>query len=150
MDERYVSPLVNRINYLAILLSILAISSTQLSDLVVLKPSLIFSFELFDQGTMQVPYLWTLVTSIFVESSFAFLALHLFIINYIVIQNRESLEKQWTRRNFFTMLCVSGFLSSLTHFLGRMVLYKVFKSSYEDFAYCSLNFIVMALILGLR
>lgn len=84
LDERYVSPLVNRINYLTIILSLLAISSSTFSDLLVFQPKLILNLQNSD-GQLQVPHLWTLVTSLFVETSFAFLVLHLLTINYIAI-----------------------------------------------------------------
>ena len=76
----------------------------------------------------------------------------LIIINYIVYKNRVSFENAWRTRDFYVLLFVSSFLSLMTQTLIRLSILGVFKNveTYKSCRYSGLNFIVMALILGLR
>ena len=97
------------------------------------------------------PYIWTLVTSIFIEENLLFLAFFLALANYIVIMNRQSLEQAWDTKEFVKMICISGGLSSATHLLCRACIYGVTRNqeAYAQYRYSSINIIVMALLLGL-
>jgi hypothetical protein len=44
------------------------------------------------KGEAGFPYFWTLVTSTFIEENLFFLGVYLTLANYIVVQNRQSLE----------------------------------------------------------
>ena len=151
-DGQYVSPLIQRVNYVILIFSICAISSESLADFFVFKPSMIVSVGKKTSKQTSIPFLWTLMTSVFVESNIIFFAIHFATINYVVIKNRKSLEAAWQHRDFLRMLCVSALLSTTTHFMFRLTIYKVTgnEKNYNEFEYCSINFIVIALLLGLR
>ena len=50
------------------------------------------------------------------------------------------------------MIAVSGLLATSTHLLMRLSIYGLFKNSeaYAGYEHASINFIVMALLMGLR
>ena len=151
-DGQYVSPLIQRLNYVILIFSFCAISSSSLANFFVFKPSMILSVGKKSADQSSIPFLWTLVTSVFVESNIILLVIHFITINYVVIKNRKSLESAWQHRDFIKMLCISAFLSTMTHFVFRLSIYKMTGNAknYNSFEYCSINFIVIALLLGLR
>ena len=99
-----------------------------------------------------MPYFWTFFTSILIEESFIYLVFQLALINYIVCKNRKSFENAWHTRDFYILLAVTSFFSLRTQLLIRLSLVGIFKNveSYQTYRYAGLNFIVMALLLGLR
>lgn len=138
LGEVHISPLIKRLNYLIVSLSFISMVSTQANDLLAFKPSSILwaqqmsssnSTHLQENPYSKVPYLWTFSTSVLVESSFVFLALHLLLINYIVMKNRGSLERVWSPKYFLLMLLVSSFLATCTHFAFRLFILEVFKNT---------------------
>jgi len=151
-DGQYVSPLIQRVNYVILIFSICAISSESLAEFFVFKPSMILSVGKKTPKQSSIPFLWTLITSVFVESNIIFLVIHFATINYVVVKNRKSLESAWQHRDFMKMLCISAMLSTSTHFMFRLTIYKATGNvkNYNGFEYCSINFIVIALLLGLR
>ena len=100
---------------------------------------------------MRIPYIWTLMTSVFVEQNLFFMACFLLLMNYIVSMNQRAFNV-WQTRDFFTMLAVSGLLATSTHLLMRLSIYGLFKNAeaYAGYEHASINFIVMALLMGLR
>ena len=74
------------------------------------------------------------------------------LINYIVCKNRKSFEAAWRTRDLYLLLAVSSFFSHMTMLLIRLSIVGVFKNfeTYKACRYSGLNFIVMALLLGLR
>jgi hypothetical protein len=171
VDEENISPLIQRINYLTLTLSLSCMLLSDIKQLLVFKPVNIFNpnkqavaetvaveanstsanSTLSSSMNFGVPYIWTFSTTVFIETNFLFLIIHFMLINYIVIKNKTALEHIWRRKDFFFMICISGFMATCTHFAWRLALYGIFKNekSYSEFEYCSINFIVLALILGL-
>ena len=91
LDTDNISPLVQRLNYIILLLSVSCISMSQLNEIFVFKPVNIYNVDIKPKKLKtesHFPYLWTFLTSVFIDTSIPFLAMHLFIINYIVIKNR--------------------------------------------------------------
>lgn len=153
MDNDHVSPLIQRINYLVIFLSLFGMLSSHVESMLIFRPSFIYMPEGVQDAPIKLveyPYVWTFLTSVFVETNPVFMLMHLFLINYIVIKNKSSFEEAWRRQDLFFLLCISGLLSSLTHFGCRLALMKLSQKTYVDFTYCSLNLIIMALLLGLK
>ena len=103
------------------------------------------------QGT-SIPYVWTTFTSILVEESILFLLSYFVLINYIVYKNRMSFESAWETRDFYKMLLIASTCSLASQLAIRLSLLGVFKNmeSYKACRYSGLNFIVVALLLGLR
>ena len=67
-DHENVSPLIKNINYIMVILSILGLVG--LSDFLMFKPNKIISIIPDSKSSFagwQVPHLWTLITSIFIE-----------------------------------------------------------------------------------
>lgn len=124
------------------------------SDLFVFKPVNIIDLtkKAGEANASKIPFLWTFSTSVFVETNVFFMLVHLFIINYIVIKNKAALEQSWRRRDLFMMIVISGFFATCTHFAMRVLIFFALKneSTYRDFSYSSMNFIIMAFLLGLR
>lgn len=148
LDSVFVSPIIQRINYLILTLSAIALFEP---DFMVFKPQNLIRLAAGDSTeNQQMPYIWTLVTSIFVETNLVYLIAHLFLMNYIVYKNRSSFESSWSAQDFFVMLCVSSLFATSTHFLIRLALFTFSADSYTSFSYSSTNFVILALLLGLR
>lgn len=127
--------------------------SYHVESLLIFRPAYIFTptgSEVKPAKLMDYPYIWTLLTSVFVETNPVFLATHMLLINYIVIKNKSSLESAWKTKDLFVLLCVAGVLSTVSHFICRLVLMKINLEGYLEFQYSSLNLIIMALLLGLK
>lgn len=60
------------------------------------------------------PYIWSLLTCVFIEENLAMLGVFFALANYIVIQNRASLEQAWNPKEFIKMISICGTLSSVT------------------------------------
>jgi hypothetical protein len=157
LDQLHISPMIQRINYLILVLSLSSMLMSSVNDLLVFKPVNIINMNKVapansTDASIRVPFVWTFTTSVFVETNFLFLVMHIMLINYVIIKNKTSLEQIWKIRDLFTMLCVSGFMATCTHFVWRLCIYAILKNeqTYSEFEYCSINFIVMALMLGLR
>jgi len=129
------------------------------SDYLVFMPDHILSQNVKGQQTAtdvsqggSFPYFWTFFTSLFVEESLLILATGLMVINYVVYKNRQSFETVWQTRDFYVMLGVAALLSSMTMLMLRLVMLGLFRNvvAYKAYRYSGLNFIVMALLLGLR
>lgn len=77
---------------------------------------------------------------------------YLLLMNYIVGMNRAAFERAWRSRDLVIMLGVSGLLATSTHLLVRLSMYGIFQNveSYASYEHASINFIVMALLMGLR
>lgn len=153
LDSEHVSPLIQRLNYLVLFLSLFGMLSWHIEALLIFRPAYIYApanSELKPAKLLDYPYVWTLLTSVFVETNPVFLATHLLLINYIVIKNKASLESAWRTKDLVVLLCVAGVLSTLSHFACRLALMKLNLQGYLEFQYCSLNLIIMALLLGLK
>ena len=98
------------------------------------------------------PYLWTLATSVLLETNFLAFLFHLALANYIVYKNKEVLEKAWAPKDFLVMIFITGIMATSIHLLFRLAIYMVTNnlSNYDAFEYASLNFVVMAILIGLR
>ena len=72
--------------------------------------------------------------------------------NYIVLCNRATFETAWRPRDFLLLLCTAGFAATSTHLLLRLGLYGMSHDAdyYASYRFASINFIVMALLVGLR
>ena len=79
-------------------------------------------------GAPSFPYLWTLVTSVFIEENILVLGVFMALANYIVIMNRQSLEQAWEPKEFGKMICVAGGLSSASHLMVRAVIYGITRN----------------------
>lgn len=159
INDENVSPLIQRLNLTVLTFSLLCIlGGRSISDYLVFTPSYLVSME----GKQQegdaastgstIPYVWTPFTCIFIEESLIFLFGQLAVINFIVYKNRRSFEGAWQTRDLYIMLAVASFCSLTTQLLIRLSIVGVFKNveSYKACRYSGLNFIVMALLLGLR
>lgn len=146
----YISPLIQQVNYIIIIFFFASISLQAFNDLLVFRPKNIINFNPKAQGA-PIPFIWTFVTSVFVETSLLFLVIHFATINYVVVMNRSTFENAWTKKEFIKMLCICAALSTTTHFTFRVIIYSCTKNlkNYDAFEYSSINFIVMALLLGL-
>ena len=91
-----------------------------------------------------------MITSVFVETNAVFMLTHLLLVNYIVIKNKASFEEAWRRWDFFLLLCFSGSLATAAHFCCRLIMMEINEKAYLDFEYCSLNLVIMSLLLGLK
>lgn len=120
------------------------------SDLVVFQPKNIISLN--QQQNSSMPYLWTLVTSVLIETNFFAFIFHLALANYIVYKNRDVLEKAWAPRDFLIMIVITGIMATSIHLMFRLTIAVVTRNfdNYEAFEYASLNFVVMAILIGLR
>jgi len=148
--SNHVSPMIQQINYIIIIFSIASMSLQVFNELLVFRPRNIINFNKKKPGAA-VPFVWTFVTSAFVETNLLFLVIHLAAINYVVVMNRSTFETAWTKKEFLKMLCICATLSTFTHFVLRMLIFSITRNlkNYSLFQYSSINFIVIALLLGL-
>lgn len=93
------------------------------NELLVFRPKNIINFDKKAVGPA-VPYIWTFVTSVFVETSLVFLVIHLATINYVVLRNRQTFESAWTKKEFLKMLCICATLSTFTYYIFRLVIFS--------------------------
>lgn len=158
-DTEVVCPLIRKVNHVILAFSlfatILGCIDEGIAAILVFKPSMIISVakkEGDDNSGFSLPYIWTLVTSCFVETNIVFLVINLILINYIVQTNRRSFESQWKKSDYIKMLCVSGFLANSNVLLFELIVYGVSKNvdSYNAYSRCSLNLVILSLLLGLR
>jgi hypothetical protein len=82
-----ISPLIQKINYAILVLSTASLLGAR--DYLVFIPNNVVNLA---KDRDSFPYVWTLLTSAFIEENLASLAVFLALANYIVIQNRASLE----------------------------------------------------------
>ena len=85
-----VSPLIQRLNYAILLFSTLSLLGA--SEYLVFIPNNVVHLA---RESPRYPYLWTLITSVFIEENIAMLGLFVALANYIVVQNRQILEQAW-------------------------------------------------------
>ena len=145
--EELISPLMRPLNRIIIVLSVSsAVAGDRLLNYLALRPANILGSE------VQIPYVWTLVTSVLVEPNPLFMVLHLGAMNYVVACNRHTFESAWRTNDFYMLIAIGGALASLTHFGVRLSLRAITQdeAAYADSSYASINFIVMALLMGLR
>jgi hypothetical protein len=149
-NSDHVSPMIQQVNYIIIIFSVASMSLQAFNELLVFRPRNIINFNK-KASSAAVPFVWTFVTSVFVETNLLFLVIHLATINYVVVMNRQTFETAWTKKEFLKMLCICAILSTFTHFVLRVLIFSCTRNlkSYSAFGYSSINFIVIALLLGL-
>lgn len=86
-NSAHVSPMIQQINYMIVIFSVASMSFQAFNELLVFRPRNIINFNNKVPGA-PVPFVWTFVTSVFVETSLLFLVIHLATINYVVVMNR--------------------------------------------------------------
>jgi hypothetical protein len=92
-ESEIVSPILRPINYLILFFSLISLitnSESGFADLVVFRPKNIVRIE--GEGMI---FLWTMVTSAFVETSLISLIINLVVANFIMRQNKVNLELAW-------------------------------------------------------
>jgi len=69
-----------------------------------------------------------------------------------VYKNKEVLEKAWAPKDFIVMIVLTSIMATSIHLVFRLSIYFVLKNkeNYDAFEYASLNFVVMAILIGLR
>jgi hypothetical protein len=111
-----------KINYFSLFLYMFYILFGR--DFVVLKPKNILSLD--DSRTL--PYLWTLITSVLIETNFFAFVFHLVLANYIVYKNKEVLEKAWAPKDFILMIVLTSIMATSIHLVFRLSIYFVLKN----------------------
>jgi hypothetical protein len=96
-NSDHVSPMIQQINYMIIIFSIASMSLQAFNELLVFRPRNIINFNK-KAPSAAVPFVWTFVTSVFVETNLLFLVIHLATINYVVVMNRQTFETAWTKK----------------------------------------------------
>lgn len=98
------------------------------------------------------PYFWTMITCVFFEASWFFLALHLLMLNYLVNQ----LEHVWSRTSFATLVVFSAFSTSIFRLAYRLIYSHAFENGEETTksvmaqSYCSINHLIIIILMGCR
>ena len=138
---------MRKVNYVSLFLFMISLIFGR--DMVAFKPSNIISMGTANDSS--IPCLWTLVTSVFVDVDPLAFVFNIALANYIVHKNRDVLEKAWTQKDFMIMICVSGTMATSLHLLLRIIMISITgNKNYETFEYASLNFVIMAILIGLR
>ena len=83
------------LNYIILMCSILAQLSDQMANYLVFTPSNFISMGEQKESNSSTIYVWTILTSIFTETSLSALALNLFLINFVIYKNKENIEFAW-------------------------------------------------------
>jgi hypothetical protein len=96
-NSDYVSPLIQQLNFIIIIFSVCSMSLQAFNELLVFRPRNIINFNK-KAPSAAVPFVWTFVTSAFVETNLLFLVIHLATINYVVVMNRQTFESAWTKK----------------------------------------------------
>ena len=178
-DNETVSLLIKKVNYMIISLSAVTLVLGLFdgpTQLLVFKPSSIWNLaqnpaiaedtktkaaatdatpgspEENTSSSFSLPYFWTLATSNFIQPNPIYLVFYLLAINYIVQKNQRTLEQIWHTSDFLKLIIIAGIFSNMNLLILKVLGYEVWKNqdSYNNYSHCSLNLIVITLLITLR
>ncbi|TNV79711.1 hypothetical protein FGO68_gene8672 [Halteria grandinella] len=108
---------------------------------------------------LRIPYVWTLFTSLFIETNIILLVVQLIFINRLLVyingRNQDDLlvlsESMWTFKQLANMMAFVGIFTGLPLLFMRYLGYQLFGgASYLTSGYASLNPLIVSLLMGLR